>query len=80
MVHGDYHPANQLIDPTSEEVKITSLDWDMVGLGSGPQEVGQYVISHMEPHIRRSCEKELLDAYYAQLVLGGVSAESYTRD
>ena len=41
LVHGDYHPANQLIDPISfycysEEIKLISLDWEMVGLGSGP--------------------------------------------
>ena len=36
LVHGDYHPANQLIDPHSEEINLISLDWEMVGLGSGP--------------------------------------------
>ena len=36
LVHGDYHPANQLIDPDTDEVKVTSLDWEMVGIGSGP--------------------------------------------
>jgi len=39
LVHGDYHPANQLIDPKQEDARVTSLDWEMVGLGSGPQEV-----------------------------------------
>ena len=36
LVHGDYHPANQLINPDSDEVKVTTLDWEMVGLESGP--------------------------------------------
>lgn len=36
LVHGDYHPANQLINPDSDEIKVTTLDWEMVGLGSGP--------------------------------------------
>lgn len=39
LVHGDYHPANQLIDPTitiKGDVEVVSLDWEMVGLGSGP--------------------------------------------
>lgn len=58
---------------------MTSLDWEMVGLGSGPQEVAQYVISHMEPSTRRECEKELLDAYYDQLIEGGVDSSSYSR-
>lgn len=36
LVHGDYHPANQLVDPQEKEVAITTLDWEMVGFGSGP--------------------------------------------
>lgn len=34
LVHGDYHPANQLYDPDSNQ--ITTVDWEMVGIGSGP--------------------------------------------
>jgi aminoglycoside phosphotransferase (APT) family kinase protein len=34
LVHGDYHPANQLYNPKTKE--ITTVDWEMVGLGSGP--------------------------------------------
>merc|ERR1719222_1339105 len=33
------------------------LDWEMVGLGSGPQDLGQYIISNMDPTERRDCEK-----------------------
>jgi Ser/Thr protein kinase RdoA (MazF antagonist) len=34
LVHGDFHPTNQLYDIETNE--ITVLDFDMVGLGSGP--------------------------------------------
>ena len=34
LVHGDHHPANQLYDPKTEELIL--LDWENLGLGSGP--------------------------------------------
>lgn len=44
------------------------LDWENVGLGSGPQDLGQYVISHMAAVDRRACEMELLQLYYQELL------------
>lgn len=40
----------------------------MVGLGSGPQELGQYVISNMSQSVRRECEYDLVRAYYETLI------------
>merc|ERR1712232_211721 len=47
--------------------EIKFIDWEMVGLGSGPQELGQYVISNMDPIERKACERKLVEAYYAEL-------------
>ena len=44
------------------EVKL--LDFDMVGLGSGPQELGQYLISNMHPATRRTHERNLVCTVY----------------
>lgn len=90
LVHGDYHPANMLWRATSPkpadnsadaEARASSLvllDWEVVGLGSGAQDVGQYVISHMSPPTRRECEEPLMRLYYSQLVsYGTVSTEEY---
>jgi len=33
----------------------------------------------MAPSTRRECEQELLDAYYEQLIEGGVDSNSYSR-
>jgi hypothetical protein len=43
------------------------VDWEVVSAGSGPQDLGQYVISHMAPAARRGCEGRLLRAYHAEL-------------
>ena len=49
------------------------LDWEMVGLGSGPQDLGQYVLSNMDPTERRECEEDLIKAYFEELKKCGVT-------
>ena len=45
--------ANMLVQRDAEaaegaadEERVCFVDWEMVGFGSGPQELGQYLISH----------------------------------
>jgi len=76
LVHGDFWPGNAMwmIDGSDKKDhdSIRLLDWEMVGLGSGPQELGQYVISNMDPIERRESERDLVQAYYQELKQGGV--------
>lgn len=65
LVHGDFHPANLMWSDSLQTVKM--LDWEMVGIGSGPQELGQFVISHLEPSFRAAHEAAFLADYHAQL-------------
>ena len=66
LVHGDAHPHNALL--TKEEQKILLIDFEMVGLGSPAQELGQWTISHLEPAARRACERGLVSNYHSELV------------
>lgn len=72
-VHGDCWPGNfmWMIDGGSKDA-IKLLDWEMVGLGSGPQDLGQYVLSNMDPAERRPCEEDLIRTYYEELKHCGV--------
>lgn len=45
---------------------------EVVGVGSGPQDLSQYLISHMNPSERRLNEGELLKDYHENLLKGGV--------
>ena len=70
LVHGDFWPGNIMwLKHVAEESgkSIKFVDWEMVGLGSGPQELGQYVISNMDPSDRRKCEESLVRSYYEEL-------------
>jgi hypothetical protein len=77
LAHGDFHPANMLCtfdnslvedgSLKAEDITIRLVDWEVVGIGSGAQDIGQYVISHMAPDFRRQCEDRLLQTYYTTL-------------
>lgn len=82
LVHGDFHPANLMWTPSKEPDAenpghLTILDWEVVGIGSGPQDIAQYFISHMVAAERRVCEDRLLKAYYDELILAGVDPSEY---
>ncbi|CAF4385227.1 unnamed protein product, partial [Adineta steineri] len=74
LVHGDFHPANLMVARKKDsdnvifgDVKL--MDWEVVGVGCGPQDMGQFVISHVPPEIRRKLEKQVFrEAYYDKLV------------
>jgi len=65
LVHGDFHPANMMYNPAEDSVVL--LDWENVGIGSGPQDLAQYMISHTNKDVRKTIETELLREYYKAL-------------
>ena len=48
------------------------IDFEMIGIGSPAQDIGQFMISHMDPNVRRVHEKTLLRLYYEELLANGV--------
>jgi len=77
LAHGDFHPANMMCTfdnarlqagcLTAEDITMRLVDWEVVGVGSGAQDIGQYMMSHMAPTTRRQCEDRLLKIYYDKL-------------
>eukprot|EP00934_Nitzschia_sp_Nitz4_P005112 Nitzschia sp. Nitz4//scaffold212_size37733//9361//10779//NITZ4_007731-RA/size37733-processed-gene-0.43-mRNA-1//-1//CDS//3329542016//5102//frame0 len=87
LVHGDFWPGNVLVQtaqPDSTDAatvmndSLKLLDWEMVGVGSGPQDLGQYILSNMDPEERRQCEKEVIQHYYQELIRWGVMETDFT--
>lgn len=74
LVHGDCWPGNVMWH-RSGHVKL--VDWEMCGIGSAAQDLGQYVISNMEPSARRECEHRVVREYYDELVAAGVENYSF---
>ncbi len=62
---------NSMNNNTAEEGSSFALflvDWEAVGVGSGPQELGQYMISHSTAAARRAVEDEMLSVYHLTLL------------
>jgi hypothetical protein len=77
MTHGDFHPGNCFL---REDGTVAIFDWEMVGVGNGPQDLGQFVISHMDPKERRESEVKMLDAYYSALSIDDYPRHQLTLD
>ena len=78
LVHGDMHPANCLWLSRAAVAargrgggRLVVVDLEAVGVGSGPQDLAQFVISHMSPDDRRACERGLLREYVDALARAG---------
>lgn len=75
LVHGDYHPGNMLcIDECISKnfplhrPKLILLDWEVVGVGSGPQDIGQFLISHTETQEAFNMLDEVAVVYRQSLI------------
>ena len=49
--------------------EVLLMDWEMVGFGWGPQECGQFMISHVEPGKRREIERRVFEESYVKVLL-----------
>jgi len=79
FVVGDCHPANTMWISGGDSIDhVKIVDFEMVGIGSGPQDLAQFLISHMEPKLRKECEISLLKDYYDQLQKEGVDPKTFT--
>lgn len=68
LIHGDFHPANLLWSwKNFVRGETIILDWEQVGIGIAGQDLGQFMISHVEPSIWRDKENDLLEKYYSEL-------------
>mmetsp|Transcript_3024 Transcript_3024/g.6051 ORF Transcript_3024/g.6051 Transcript_3024/m.6051 type:complete len:463 (+) Transcript_3024:145-1533(+) len=73
LVHSDYHPGNLLcVDANNKDSNATPqlvlLDWEVVGVGSGPQDIGQFLISHMKTQDAVDMLDELSSVYRKSLI------------
>ncbi|RYH09370.1 DUF1679 domain-containing protein [archaeon] len=81
LVHGDFHPANIMwVWSDDSRGRSTFVDWEVVGVGDGAQDLAQYTISHMHPSLRREIAKELVEAYYADLTSGENAVKDFSLD
>ena len=74
FIHGDFHPNNAMWMPDDDHCHVRLFDWEVAGIGSGPQELGRYVISHLDvTKYGPDVQQNLVKAYYEELLLANPS-------
>jgi len=69
VVHGDYRLDNLMFSPDG---RVTALDWQTVSVAPAARDVAYFLGTCLEPGLRRTHERELLDAYLGALASHGV--------
>jgi Ecdysteroid kinase-like family len=84
LVHGDAHPHNFMwAGQRTRDARLVMVDFEMVGVGSPAQDLGQFMISHTSPAERRASERDLVAHYHRALqahlsLAGGKGKEGKT--
>eukprot|EP00744_Colponema_vietnamica_P012913 GILI01018118.1.p1 GENE.GILI01018118.1~~GILI01018118.1.p1 ORF type:complete len:514 (-),score=142.70 GILI01018118.1:141-1682(-) len=70
LVHGDFHPGNMVVYLPKEQApyRVALVDWEVVGIGSGPQDIGQYMTSHFTQEQFSTIATKAVTAYADALI------------
>ena len=72
LMHGDYRLDNMLFDP--DRTRITVVDWQTVGIGLPGRDLAYFTGTSLEPSLRASTERDLVEHYHRSLLVYGVTA------
>lgn len=73
LTHNDFRPDNMMFATPAGGRPVTVLDWQSIGLGAGPGDVGYFLAGALAPDVRRAHEAELLARYHQGLIDLGVT-------
>ena len=76
LLHGDYRLDNLLFTP--ERTAVTVVDWQTMGVGLPARDLAYFAATSLLPEARAVAERDLVDAYHAELVGYGIA--DYDRD
>ena len=68
--HGDYRVDNMLFSP--DGTTLTTVDWQTVALNPGVSDVAYFLGTSLDPELRATHERELVERYHERLLEGGV--------
>ena len=78
LVHNDFRVDNMVFDRDHGPATVTVLDWQTIGVGSGPADLAYAVGSSLQPEVRRRLESELIGEYGSALEAAGVAVDHRT--
>jgi hypothetical protein len=76
LLHGDYRLDNMLFYP--DAAGVTVVDWQTLGVGLPARDLAYFTATSLEPELRSSIEKDLVDEYHR--ALSGYGVTDYDRE
>jgi hypothetical protein len=63
-------------------LQIYLLDFEMMGVGMGATDLGQYMVSHLHPMLRKKHEATFIKTYYTHLsaIIGTTASSTYSHE
>lgn len=79
LTHGDFHASNMLMRNGDGPLlaRLVMVDWSEVGPWEPCADLGQTMVSDVQPAVRRAHERRLVEAYWTRLTANGVSATEF---
>lgn len=74
VTHGDYRLDNMMF---GGPYPLAVVDWQSPGIGLGSADAAYFMGTALDPGLRRTCERDLLGIYHAELERYGVSNYSF---
>jgi Phosphotransferase enzyme family len=69
LLHGDFRLDNMLFDRNT----ITVVDWQTLGVGLPARDLAYFTATSLDPELRSTVERDLVDTYHRSLCDYGVS-------
>lgn len=70
LLHGDYRLDNLLFFP--DGAGVTVVDWQTLGVGLPARDLAYFTATSLQPELRASVERDLVDEYHRTLIGYGV--------
>lgn len=67
LTHNDFRPDNMLFDRSGGDVRVSVVDWQSIAYGPAAADLGYFIAGALDPELRRTHEKPLLDHYLDEL-------------
>lgn len=80
LTHGDFHASNMFLvrDSNTNKDRALWFDWSEVGPWEPTADLAQMFISDVKPNVTKAHAKEIVRAYYDELLKCGVSKTEYS--
>ncbi len=75
LTHNDFRPDNMMFNLNDPSQPIVIVDWQTVGVGCGAADIAYFTGTALDPAVRKSDERALIERYRHSLNASGVAMD-----